>query len=245
MVDLERKSHAVLDRASRLLKAEKIARIVGQARFRQARRLLEVGCGSGLIAKALHESSEGALEVHAVDVADNRVDTSGYTFVRVSGTELPYPRDHFDIVVTNHVVEHVGDWDSQVNHLKEIRRVLKPGGIVYFAVPNKWRLVEPHYRLPFLSWLPQRTSDALLRLSRRGTHYDCRPLSAAGAKRLFDEAGFTWVDATLQALHVTCELEFKTNPITTLINGVLPNRVLALSLPIIPTFVFLLEPRVT
>lgn len=240
-----RKSHAILDRASRLLKAEKIIRILGHTRFRQARRLLEVGCGSGLIAKALYESSEGALEVHAVDVADNRVDTAGYSFKHVSGTDLPYPSGHFDIVITNHVVEHVGNWQAQIDHLKEVRRVLRPDGIVYFAVPNKWRFIEPHYRLPFLSWLPQSAGDALLRVFRKGTHYDCRPLSTTDARHLFKEADMSWTDCTLQALHVTCELEFKASSITSLISRLLPDRALALFLPVIPTFVYLLKPRAT
>jgi SAM-dependent methyltransferase len=30
------------------------------------------------------------------------------------------------------------------------RRVLRPGGVLYLAVPNRWSLVGPRYRLPFL-----------------------------------------------------------------------------------------------
>jgi len=243
MTNRERKSHAILDRDSRVLKAEKIVRIVGKHHFGAARRLLEVGCGSGVIARALHEAGEGKLEVHAVDVADNRIDTAGHAFKRISGTELPYPSGHFDIVVTNHVVEHVGDWNAQVHHLQEIRRVLSSGGVIYFAVPNKWRLIEPHYRFPFLSWFPQSMSDTLLRITRRGTYYDCRPLSPAGLRRLFDEAGLLPTDATLPALHATLDIERKGHPLTRLVNEILPDKLLAFGLPIIPTFVYLLKPK--
>jgi SAM-dependent methyltransferase len=40
--------------------------------------------------------------------------------------------------------------------LDEVWRVLKPGGLAYLACPNRYSLVEPHYRLPFLSWFPVR-----------------------------------------------------------------------------------------
>jgi 2-polyprenyl-3-methyl-5-hydroxy-6-metoxy-1,4-benzoquinol methylase len=245
MSGCERKSHAVLDRDSRILKARKIIRIVGEERFGAARRLLEVGCGSGVISSALHQASTRKLEIHAVDVADNRIDTSGYTFKRVTGTTLPYPSAYFDIVVTNHVVEHVGDWHAQVHHLQEIRRVLSPDGVIYFAVPNKWRLVEPHYRFPFLSWFPQRMSDALLRISRRGTYYDCRPLSSASLRRLFSEADLHPTDATMTALHATLDIERKGHLLTQIVNEILPDGMLALSMPIIPTFVYLLRPKLS
>lgn len=59
--------------------------------------------------------------------------------------------------------------------LSELARVLRPSGIGYLAVPSRWMLVEPHYRLPFLSWMPQRAADAYVRLTGRGEYYDCRP----------------------------------------------------------------------
>src|SRR3546814_17958343 len=74
--------------------------------------------------------------------------------------------------LSNHVIEHVGNADAQRHHLDEIRRVLAPDGVVYFAAPNRWRLVEPHFRLPFLSWLPNPASDRYVRVMGRGSHYD-------------------------------------------------------------------------
>ena len=37
-----------------------------------------------------------------------------------------------------------------MKHLREIRRVLRRDGLAYLAVPNRWALVEPHYRLALL-----------------------------------------------------------------------------------------------
>ena len=54
-------------------------------------------------------------------------------------------------MVLNHIYEHVVDPDAV---LREIRRVLAPDGVVYLGLANRLGVVEPHYRLPFLSWLP-------------------------------------------------------------------------------------------
>lgn len=51
---------------------------------------------------------------------------------KVDITAIPYPGDHFDIVICNHVLEHVPN-DSLA--LSEIRRVLKPGGRAILQTP--------------------------------------------------------------------------------------------------------------
>jgi Methyltransferase domain len=58
----------------------------------------------------------------------------------------------FDIVFSNSVVEHLTDWDSQVQFANEVKR-LAPG---YFVqTPNKWFFIEPHFLTPFIHWLPK------------------------------------------------------------------------------------------
>jgi ubiquinone/menaquinone biosynthesis C-methylase UbiE len=52
----------------------------------------------------------------------------------ITGTHLPFADDSFDVVLSNHVIEHVED---QGEHLKELRRVLREDGICYLATPNK------------------------------------------------------------------------------------------------------------
>ena len=60
------------------------------------------------------------------------------------------------MVVFNHIYERVVDADAV---LTEIHRVLKPAGVGFLGLGNKYQVMEPHYRLPFLSWLPQRAAD--------------------------------------------------------------------------------------
>jgi 2-polyprenyl-3-methyl-5-hydroxy-6-metoxy-1,4-benzoquinol methylase len=63
---------------------------------------------------------------------------------------LPFPDEYFDVVVSNHVIEHVSD---QQLHLSEIARVLKPNGVVYLATPNRLWPWEVHYRVLVLHYL--------------------------------------------------------------------------------------------
>jgi ubiquinone/menaquinone biosynthesis C-methylase UbiE len=237
---LERQPHAILDSDSRRLKAQKIARLVESARPLEGARLLDIGAGSGYIASNLGELVGPDGEVWAVDVNDQRRTNEGYRFKPVTGTELPFEDDAFDIVLSNHVIEHVGDRSAQLDHLGEIRRVLAPGGVCYLAVPNRWALVEPHFRLPFLSWIPEKLRDPYVRAAHRGTHYDCNLPTRGQATRLFSEAGFSHEEATIPAMRVLRELESMSRATRLLCSA--PGPVLRALLPLNPTMIFLLRP---
>ena len=55
--------------------------------------------------------------------------------------------------------------------MEEIWRVLRRNGVCYLACPNRFSLLEPHYRLPFLSWLPRPMADRYVRMAGRGDAY--------------------------------------------------------------------------
>lgn len=113
-------------------------------------------------------------------------------------------------------------------------------GLGYLAVPNRWRVFEAHYRLPFLSWLPREWANRLVRLFGRGERYDCRLLSRRDLLGLCEEAGLIPKDITLQAMKATLvagspgilkrSLHFLSPVLFTLFR------------PIIPTLVFILRP---
>lgn len=201
--------HAVLDAGSRRLKAMKIERLLGLANWRvgEPLRLLEIGVGGGGIAAYFGGHPSQRFEVWGVDTLDQRIARDGFRFNLVTGTTLPFESAFFDVVISNHVIEHVGEEPEQRRHLAEIRRVLRGGGRAYLALPSRWMVVEPHFRLPFLSWLPPSCSDAYVRLMRRGTHYDCRPLGASKAEALIGESGFHYEQRHWDALVAMAELE--------------------------------------
>ena len=203
----ERKPHADLDIDSRHLKAVKIERLLGLKPSDRPIRLLEIGTGSGVIAHHFATHPELACEVSAVDLVDQRMLSDGYHFELVEGTRLPFEDSDFDVILSNHVIEHVGDEDDQRAHLDEIHRVMDIGGVAYLATPNRWALIEPHFRVPLLSWLPRRLRDLYVELWRRGDRYDCEPLSGGRLHRLLTEAGFEYRGLEAEALRVANEIE--------------------------------------
>jgi ubiquinone/menaquinone biosynthesis C-methylase UbiE len=232
-----RKPHAVLDLESRRLKALKIERLLDLESRPQPMRMLEVGTGSGGIAHYFGTHATLHFTVDAVDVHDNRQVREGYRYQTISDTRLPFPEACFDVVLTNHVIEHVGDEHAQHSHLTELHRVLRPGGIGYLAVPNRWMLVEPHYRLAFLSWLPHAWRTPYLRAMHKGEVYDCEPLQLRQLERMLARAGFSGQNLGVDAMRMTFEIERPDSMVTAALRKV-SNRLLTPFSRIIPTLIY-------
>lgn len=203
--------------------------------------MLEVGCGSGGISHWFGESGAMGWSVDAVDVEDVRLVKEGFGFQIVAGTTLPFANESFDVVVSNHVIEHVGNESAQVDHLKEMRRVLRPGGVAYLAVPSRWMIVEPHFRLPFLSWVPPRIANAYVRLAQKGSHYDCLPFTVGRIEREFSRVGLSYAQVHGKALRLTYELERPTALPYRWIFKRMPNFAYKAARRLFPTLIYLLR----
>ena len=120
-------------------------------------RILDVGCGTG--ANLMMLSKFG--EAEGVDISEDALAfcrERGLDKVRLgAGEELPYDAGTFDLVTALDVVEHM---DDDLAGLREMQRVLRPGGRVLLFVPTfmfLWGLqddVSNHrrrYRLPQLA----------------------------------------------------------------------------------------------
>jgi ubiquinone/menaquinone biosynthesis C-methylase UbiE len=175
--DKSDKSHAILDQASRQRKAEKILRVLTAKKDPKKAHILDIGTGAGFIAEHLAKHSK---KVTSVDLVDERKVKHGYDFVQVQDEKLPFADEHFDIVISNHVVEHVGD---QQAHVSEILRVLKPGGIIYLATPNKNWITDPHYRVPFINWMKPKHAERYLQ-KLKGKTWDIKPVNVRKIRKL-------------------------------------------------------------
>lgn len=235
-----RHPHVVMDLQSRRWKAEKIERLLGLGAMTGPIRLLEIGTGSGGIANYFGTHASGRFKVDAVDVVDSRMIQEGYKFTLVSDTKLPFADGSFDVVLSNHVIEHVGDEAAQSRHLAELGRVLRQDGTGYLAVPNRWMLIEPHYRLPLLSWLPRPWRSAYLRLTERGDFYDCEPLQLGKLEGLLEASGFLHANRGVEALHETFAIERPNSRVTALLRKV-PDGFLRPFNWIIPTHIYILK----
>lgn len=108
-------------------------------------RILEVGSGRGIFLDAAVERGHSVtgqdLSTDAVNAIKNRL---GITAMSGILEELELPGESFDLVHINHVLEHIPD---PAVTLREIHRLLKPGGVLYVEVPRQSNLLNKLSRL--------------------------------------------------------------------------------------------------
>lgn len=100
---------------------------------------LDIGCGSGYSLIKAHEDC-GCI-VQGVDPAPGEHGVGRYTtdlwrerpIIQASAEDLPFPDDSFDVVYSSHVLEHVR---SESKALEEMKRVLKPNGVLILGMPT-------------------------------------------------------------------------------------------------------------
>jgi len=100
-------------------------------------RILEIGSGRGALLR--HLLRQG-LSVQGVEINEDRIVESRRLYgdlpiAKVDGTALPFPDAAFDVVLSFDVFEHIRESDA---HVREVRRVLAPGGRYLLQTPNKW-----------------------------------------------------------------------------------------------------------
>ena len=79
-------------------------------------------------------------DLNASDLYKNAWIRDRINLAHLDLTAMPYPDNAFDVVVCNHVIEHVPAWEAVA---RELYRVVKKGGVVYLATPNLYRPDAP------------------------------------------------------------------------------------------------------
>lgn len=147
--------------------------------------VLDVGAGAGIV----HEMNfKGiAATVCGID-PDERVIQNPYldeAHIGLANT-IPYPENSFDVVFADNVLEHLPD---PAAILKEINRVLRPGGVFLGKTPNAW-----HY-MPLISRCTPLSFHRYINRLRGRAEVDTFPTCYAAnsgptIRRLAKETGF-------------------------------------------------------
>lgn len=148
--------------------------IKNQFKAEHTPQLLDIGCGHGFIHKHLKETP---IDIVGVEMAHEVVQLAREANPEVryhchDGKTLPFESQQFDIAITICVMHHVTplEW---VSFLKEMRRVVKPGGIAVIFEHNPYNPFTRHI------------------VANNVLDEDAVLLSSPTLKKLMREAGFT------------------------------------------------------
>ena len=110
--------------------------------------VLVVGSGTGGLCQALNHYGVNNVygiepDKDAVEIAKNYSSADGIDYKVGYGEDLPYENNFFDYIFIVSVLEHVNDVKKT---LKEMYRVLSPGGGIYIDIPDYRFPFEPHFK---------------------------------------------------------------------------------------------------
>ena len=149
----------------------------------QGKRVLDFGCGGGILSEALADSgaqvvgidlAAAVLEAARAHRGDKAID-----YIHASGADLVARGESFDVITCMEMLEHVAD---PAAILRDIHALLRPGGLVFLSTVNRT--------------LPARlgaicAAEYLLNLVPKGTHQYDWFIRPAELTRMVRRAGLT------------------------------------------------------
>jgi SAM-dependent methyltransferase len=151
---------------------------------------IEIGCQHGALTEQLQQLTR-VPNWAGIDptLTEETVTERGCTLRPGRASQLGFPDEAFDVAVFANVFEHIPPAERDVS-LREIYRVLKPGGVVIGQLPNPYFPIESHSRLPFMGWLPVKWQHRYWKLAPVSWEHDFYVVTIKHLKQSAQRAGF-------------------------------------------------------
>lgn len=164
-------------------------------------KFLDCGCGAGAYVLALIDTL--GLDAYGIEYSEVKVQkawSEPRLRNRITQGDLEAinsPSESWDCAMLNEVLEHVPD---QYKVLSEVRRVLRPSGILFVFSPNRWFPFETHgvtlrrsgrqiHWIPFIPYIPLRVGNVFF-------EYWARNYWQSELARLIENSGYAVVERT-------------------------------------------------
>lgn len=159
----------------------RLIEIIGEFRkYRKEGRLLDIGFGAGTLLEVAQNEGWQVFGLEVSKPAVEQARSKGFEVFHGSLSEANYPQNHFDVITASEILEHL---ESPIEELREIFRILRPGGLLWATTPSSvgisrkamglhWSMVAPPEHTQLYSKLGMRIMlrDAGFRNSIIKTH---------------------------------------------------------------------------
>jgi len=128
----------VLDQVPNRVQQDHLARYNFLFPFIRGKKVLDIACGTGYGTSMYQDN--GA-EAYGIDLSEEAIQHAKEHYPRVNFqvgnmAQISFPDCFFDVVTSFESLEHV-EKETGIAFLKEVKRVLKPGGLFFLSTPNK------------------------------------------------------------------------------------------------------------
>ena len=149
-------------------------------------KFLDMGCGEGFVLKEAHING---FEPYGVDIANNLTSSnSNYKFFKGNIFEANFPDNYFSAIYMDSVLEHIL---NPMEILKELRRILKPGGVFFLIVPNEDSLIN---RFTHLCYSLTFTSHKYRKIRPFVSPYHVQGFNPTSLKKALTLSGFSEIN---------------------------------------------------
>ena len=156
---------------------ERVSEIISDfSGYRQTNRLLDIGFGAGTILEIAQQQEWDAYGLEVSRPAVEQARKRGFEVFHGSLTDARYPDHYFDVITSSEILEHLPDPNAD---LREIVRILRPGGMFWATTPSASSL---SFRLLKLDWSVLSPPEHIQLYSKKGV------------RLMLEKAGFSKVE---------------------------------------------------